>query len=72
MKTKILIILLITLSLSPINTYAAEQYSISTEIEISPCADTIIKKYRTHNNKLQYRRWNTTKECWVDKDWIDM
>lgn len=72
MKKKLLIILLIVLSLSPANIYAAEQNSISTETEISPCADTIIKKYRHYNNKLQYRRWNTTKECWVDKDWIDM
>ena len=72
MKKNLLIIILIVLSVSPVNTYAAEQKFIFTKTEISPCAETIVKKYRTYNNKLQYRRWNTTKECWLDKDWIDV
>lgn len=65
------LIFLIILSI-PQSTYASENYCTSTKYSISPCSDTIIKQYRKHNNKLQYRRWNTTKECWVDPDWIDM
>lgn len=34
--------------------------------------DTIVYKFRTHNGKRQYRRWNETKACWVDPDWIDL
>ncbi len=39
---------------------------------ICPRADKIVIKYRKHNNVFQYRRWNETKGCWVDPDWIDM
>lgn len=31
----------------------------------------IITKYRVHNGKLQYRRWNVTTGKWVDPDWIN-
>lgn len=34
--------------------------------------DTIIKRYRNHNGKMQYRRWNDTKKRWIDPKWIDM
>lgn len=34
--------------------------------------DNIITKYRVHNGKLQYRRWNTTYGVWVDPYWIDL
>ncbi len=40
--------------------------------KICPHADKIVKKYRYNNNVLQYRRWNETKGCWVDPDWIDV
>ncbi len=33
-------------------------------------ADKIVIKYRTYNGRLQYRRWNDSKQCWVDKNWI--
>ena len=33
--------------------------------------DNIITKYRLHNGRLQYRRWNTTYGVWVDPYWID-
>lgn len=32
----------------------------------------IIKKYRTCNGKLQYRRWNVTIGKWVDPYWINV
>ena len=34
--------------------------------------DQIVTKYRIHNGKKQYRRWNKTKKCWVDSKWIDL
>lgn len=34
--------------------------------------DIIIIKTRFYNGKQQYRRWNDTKSCWVDPDWIDL
>ncbi len=34
-------------------------------------ADIIVTKYRIYNNVFQYRRWNETREYWVDPDWID-
>lgn len=34
--------------------------------------DTIVKKTRIYNGKLQYRRYNVTTGEWVDPDWIDM
>ena len=44
----------------------------STE-EIEPRADIIEIKYRvTPDNKLQYRRWNSTRGYWVDPYWIDI
>ena len=32
----------------------------------------IITKYRMHNGKLQYRRWNATTGKWVDPYWINL
>lgn len=31
----------------------------------------IVYKYRVYQGKLQYRRWNNTKKCWVDSHWIN-
>lgn len=33
-------------------------------------ADVIIKQYRVHEGKLQYRHWNETQGEWVEPDWI--
>ena len=44
----------------------------SSEESISPYADTIVYKYRFIDGVLQYRRWNETKQCWVDDNWIDV
>ena len=40
------------------------------EYEPVPCADQIVHKYRKYNGVYQYRRWNETKNCWVDPYWI--
>lgn len=49
----------------------AETYAASSGIEIMS-TDVIVKKYRVYNGRLQYRRWNQTKNRWVDAGWIDM
>lgn len=46
--------------------------NISTEVSISPCSDNIVTKTRLYHGKFQYRRWNSTKGCWVDSHWIDL
>lgn len=33
-------------------------------------ADEIEYRYRDYNGRAQYRRWNVTRKCWVDKYWI--
>ncbi len=33
--------------------------------------DTIEIKYRTYNGIKQYRKWNVTRKCWVDSNWIN-
>lgn len=48
-----------------------ETYAESSGIEVMS-TDKIVKKYRLNNGKLQYRRWNETKKCWVDSKWIDV
>ncbi len=57
----------VDLSAAQDSNLALDGYSI-----VSPCADKIVVKYRTHNGKKQYRRWNDTKHCWVDSHWIDL
>lgn len=74
------VILLLMASVSFHSAYAADPVcqaqslqNISIAIESAvPCADQIVMKTRWHNGVLQYRRWNKTKGCWVDPDWIDM
>ncbi len=39
--------------------------------KIMPLKDEIIIKWRTSYGKLQYRRWNATRNYWVDPYWID-
>lgn len=34
-------------------------------------ADVIEIKYRTYNGVLQYRRWNASRNVWVDPYWMD-
>lgn len=39
---------------------------------IQTYTDIIIKKFRTHNGKRQYRHWNDRKQCWIEPHWIDV
>lgn len=52
--------------IKPETVYAqAQEYQVRS-------TDKIVIKYRVYNGKTQYRRWNATKQCWVDPKWIDM
>ncbi len=33
--------------------------------------DIIEMRFRTYNGVNQYRRWNTTRNCWVDATWMN-
>lgn len=49
---------------------ALESAADSTSIQ--PRADKIVMKWRRGSRgQLQYRRWNDTKQKWVDDEWID-
>ena len=49
---------------------ALESGADSTSIQ--PRADQIVMKWRRGSRgQLQYRRWNDTKQKWVDDEWID-
>lgn len=49
---------------------ALESGADSTSIQ--PRADKIVMKWRRGSRgQLQYRRWNETKQEWVDDEWID-
>lgn len=43
----------------------------NTDDSCVPYADDIQTKWRLYNKVLQYRRWNATKNRWVDPDWIN-
>ncbi len=47
-------------------------YTESSNQLIPFAADIIVTKYRTYNGRQQYRRWNDTKNEWVDPAWIDI
>lgn len=76
MKKLIIIILFVimTLSLSGLHFAEVEASSIyitkSSDSNITVYADVIEYKYREYNGRLQYRRWNRTKNRWVDPYWI--
>ena len=49
---------------------ALESGADSTSVQ--PIADVIYRKWRRGSHgQLQYRRWNDTKQKWVDDEWID-
>lgn len=49
---------------------ALESGADSTSIQ--PRADVIVMKWRRGSRgQLQYRRWNETRQKWVDDEWID-
>ena len=50
----------------------AQAFSPSSDSSISiQATDKIVIKTRIYNGRQQYRRWNQTRGCWVDPDWID-
>ena len=52
------------------NSSALESGVDSTSIQ--PRADKIVMKWRRGSRgQLQYRRWNETRQKWVDDEWID-
>lgn len=67
-KFVILLLMIITLSAIPLEVRAAnENYESSIDLR----ENKIEYKFRQHNGRTQYRRWNRTLGCWVDPDWID-
>lgn len=66
MRMLLLVLALAFAALPPVESVAAAGTGCETMTE-----DVIITKYRTRNGKKQYRRWNKTKQCWVDPAWID-
>lgn len=52
---------------------SAAAAALSASEGISPTAtDEIYWKYRVYNGVLQKRRWNATKQVWVDPYWINV
>lgn len=51
----------------------AQIAAASGETGIVPYSDVIVTRYRVGpKGNTQYRRWNVTKNVWVDPYWIDM
>ena len=61
-----------TIQFTDVEMHSTGVSEASSEESISPYADTIVYKYRMLDGVLQYRRWNETKQCWVDATWIDV
>lgn len=75
MKKGLFLLSVATILASPMAVEAAEIHNVGVSVQnvyedITPYADKIETKYRMKNGLLQYRRWNVTKGCWVDSDWI--
>ncbi len=78
---KLLLTAVIALSISSVGTAKAEaadrdvmeniRIEESEDNGIVTYADVIVRKYRINNGQRQYRRWNSTKNCWVDPYWIN-
>jgi len=78
MKKNIIFLLILTMMVGafPANIYAMgmdegpvvqEQQAISFAV-----GDALVKKYRTHQGKYQYRWWNKTRSSWaVGSKWIN-
>ncbi len=48
-----------------------EQKTIEIENAKEARKDIIEMRFRTYNGVKQYRRWNTTRNCWVDATWMN-
>lgn len=62
-------------SISVVETAAPDSSALESGADstsIQPRADKIVIKWRRGSRgQLQYRRWNETKQKWVDDEWID-
>ncbi len=48
-----------------------EHIAETKNIEYGIMADRIVIKTRIYEGRLQFRRFNATKDRWVDADWIN-
>jgi len=78
MKKNVLFLLILTMMVGtfPANIYAMgmNEGSVVQEQQVVSFAvgDALIKKYRTHQGKYQYRWWNKTRSCWAaGSKWIN-
>ena len=77
-RNAVIVGLSMALCISPLNTgmvhaenRLAETGDLLTEGGSQTRADVIVRYYRVHNGRLQYRRYNETRGYWVDPKWID-
>lgn len=60
-----------SINVSAVETSKVEILNCQYENVIEPMSSDVIEyKYREYKNRIQYRRWNATKKCWVDPYWI--
>lgn len=74
-KSFVLLVMILTIAVSPTKNVQAYEHNVVAQMDKenanTPKADVIVRKYRINNGVTQYRRWNETRGCWVDPDWID-
>jgi len=71
-----LLVIIFTMAVIPTQSVQACETNVTVQMSKpnadEPMADSIVKKLRMKNGKMQYRRWNETRGYWVDPDWIDI
>lgn len=76
MQKKCYLLCLVILLLSSCSLVPASASEIvipsALQEDVNPYSIYIVKRYRTYNGKLQYRRYNTKTNKWVDPYWIDV
>lgn len=73
-KSFVVLAVTLTVMSSPIQTmwvYKNNDIVQDNRITEIQRTDVIVTKFRLYNGLVQYRRWNETKGCWVDPDWIN-
>lgn len=72
----VLLAVIVSMAGSPIQNVYANEGNVAMKADEKSVgiqrADVIVNKYRVYNGVPQYRRWNETRNCWVDPDWIDI
>ena len=74
-KRKLLCTILILLTVcNPTINVSANSNIIKTNTDISIMTSDVIEyKYRINSKgQLQYRRWNATKDYWIDATWLNV